>query len=68
MKKRADAASTKPISARDRGPLQREQDNKKSGSSATPMEPGRAEAKNSYGPFGRGDREPQSRGKAPGKN
>lgn len=54
-------------SPKDRTPLERERDNVRSDSVSAPAQTGKASAKNSYGPFGRGDREDQGEGKAPRK-
>jgi hypothetical protein len=55
-------------SLKDRKPVERERDNIANGDAArAPKKPGQTDSKSSYGPFGRGDREPKAGGKAPRK-
>lgn len=53
----------------ERGPAERQRDNQKNRiARERPMPTGSANAKQSYGPFGRGDREPDPKNKAPRKD
>ncbi len=67
MPKRSTSAGPKPATAKNRQPAERESDNISSGAAASPRDAQRTNAKDSYGPFGRGDREPQRTNKAPRK-
>ena len=67
MPKRSTTAGPKPATAKNRQPIEREADNLKNGDAVSPREAQNTNAKSSYGPFGRGDREPQPTDKAPRK-
>jgi hypothetical protein len=68
MPKRSTSAGPRPATAKNRQPIEREIDNIKSGAAASPRDARQTNAKSSYGPFGRGDREPQRSDKAPHKS
>jgi hypothetical protein len=53
----------------ERGPAERERDNKVNRiARERPMPTGETSSKKSYGPFGRGDREPDAKNRAPRKD